>query len=213
MCANYRTPGVDELREQFNLALPGPEFTWTSEVYPGGRAPFFTADGLHPGVFGLIPFFAKEAEVKSMPRRTYNARTETVVSRPSYRQAWKRRQLALVPMSAFYEPNYVSGAPVRWRIERNDGALFTAAAIWDTWGARDQPPLWSFSLLTVNADGNHLMEQFHAPGDEKRSIVIVSPDRRDEWLSTDDAPSFLRSVPEDVFTSAPDPRPSRRAAS
>jgi putative SOS response-associated peptidase YedK len=69
-------------------------------------------------------------------------------------------------MSCFFEPNYESGRPVRWRIARQDGDLFTIAAIWDKSNPRGTTDelLHSFSLLTVNADEHPLIRRFHKPG-------------------------------------------------
>ncbi len=85
-------------------------------------------------------------------------------------------------MDAFYDPNYESGKPVRWRIEQKDKKPFGVAAIYDRWKSPasgndskdDNEPsgriITSFSLLTVNPDNHLIKGQFHPPGDEKRSI-------------------------------------------
>ena len=57
-------------------------------------------------VFGLAPPWVKDL---CFARHTYNARSETVASKPSYRSAWRKGQFCLVPMLAFYEPSYASG--------------------------------------------------------------------------------------------------------
>jgi putative SOS response-associated peptidase YedK len=38
-------------------------------------------------------------------------------------------------------------------------------------------------MLTVNADDHPVMRQFHKPGDEKRTPVIIAPELQDAWLS------------------------------
>jgi hypothetical protein len=43
----------------------------------------------------------------------------------------------------------------------------------------------SFSMLTVNADDHPVMCQFHKPGDEKRTPVIIAPGLHDTWLGSD----------------------------
>jgi len=43
----------------------------------------------------------------------------------------------------------------------------------------------SFSMLTVNAGAHPMMNQFHKPGDEKRTPVILAPNQFDKWLSVD----------------------------
>jgi putative SOS response-associated peptidase YedK len=40
-------------------------------------------------------------------------------------------------------------------------------------------------MLTVNADEHPVMKQFHKPGDEKRTPVIIAPELHDAWLSAD----------------------------
>ena len=39
------------------------------------------------------------------------------------------------------------------------------------------------AMLTVNADDHPLMNRFHAPGDEKRMVVILDPSEYSDWLS------------------------------
>jgi putative SOS response-associated peptidase YedK len=40
----------------------------------------------------------------------------------------------------------------------------------------------SFTMLTINAEGHALMENFHKPTDEKRMVVILPPERYQDWL-------------------------------
>ena len=42
-------------------------------------------------------------------------------------------------------------------------------------------------MLTVNADEHPVMRQFHKPGDEKQTPVIIAPELHDKWLSADPA--------------------------
>jgi len=65
----------------------------------------------------------------------------------------------------------------------------------------------SFSMLTVNADDHPVMKQFHKPGDEKRTPVIIRPDLHDAWLSadTDQAAELMswRHMPKLEASAAP----------
>jgi putative SOS response-associated peptidase YedK len=38
-------------------------------------------------------------------------------------------------------------------------------------------------MLTVKADEHPLMRMFHKPVDEKRMVVILPPERYQDWLS------------------------------
>ena len=130
-----------------------------------------------------------------------------MASKPSYREPWKKRRYALVPMAAFYEPDYETGKALRWKIERHDKRAFTVAAIWDYWKRPTGEGLHSFSMLTINADDHPVMGRFHKPGDEKRSLVIVPPERRDEWLraTPEHANRILLPLPAEEFTAGPAP--------
>ena len=57
--------------------------------------------------FGLVPQWAEDK--KKFGLRTYNARSETVHEKPSYRNAWKGRRFGLVLVNSFYKPNWETG--------------------------------------------------------------------------------------------------------
>ncbi|MFM7631867.1 MAG: hypothetical protein ACKO65_00685, partial [Betaproteobacteria bacterium] len=56
--------------------------------------------------------------------------------------------------------------------------------------------------LTINAADHPLMRNFHRPEDEKRMVVILSPDYFDEWLSAkpEQSARFLMPYPADQLT-------------
>ena len=141
MCSVFSpTQNVEWVHEHFGVSLSGgyPEL-----AYPGYLAPIVVksqesgriACGL--ARFGLVPAWARDATIG---RRTYNARSETVAEKPSYRAAWRRRHFAIALADGFFEPCYESGRAVRWRITRADGAPFGIACIWDRW---TDPAKWS----------------------------------------------------------------------
>ncbi len=210
MCTNYR-PATRELAAQM-FAFPAPAFDYPEEAYPGYVAPAVRRSSLgrhecFAGRFGLIPYWAKDA---TFGRRTYNARSETVASKPAFRDAWQRGRRALVPMTRFYEPDWHSGRAVRWRIERRDESPFAVAAIWDRWTDRASGEIVeSFSLLTIHADGHPVMGRFHRPGDEKRSLVPLDPAQWGTWLDEEPegALRLLLPMSPEQFVAAPDPRP------
>ncbi|WP_424196611.1 SOS response-associated peptidase (plasmid) [Ampullimonas aquatilis] len=207
MCVNFTPIKKERLKAPTGVELDD----YPSEAYPGYQAPMIVLDEsaqtrVELAVFGLIPHWAKD---RSFAKRTYNARSETVAEKPSYRQAWKRRQFCLIPMERFYEPNWTSGKAVRWAIERQDHEPFSVAGIWDRWTDKTSGEVvQSFSMLTINADGHPIMGQFHKPGDEKRSLVIVPPSSRKDWLSAtaDNAFDLMRELPTQEFTSRADPK-------
>ena len=117
-----------------------------------------------------------------MARRTYNARSETVATKPSYRDAWRVGRRCIIPAEAFFEPDWRSGRAVPTRIARSDGQPMGIAGIWTGWRAPDGTIVRSMSMLTVNTDDHALMRNFHRPEDEKRMVVILDEADFDSWL-------------------------------
>lgn len=209
MCTNFTPTKRNQwVKENLGVDLPS---VYPDETYPGYVAPLVVKSRQSERVacglarFGLIPGWAKDDKIS---RHTYNARSETAAEKPSYRTAWRQRQFGLVLVDNFYEPSYESGRAVRWKIELASGDPFGIACLWDRWKDPASGELVvSFSMLTVNADEHPVMCQFHKPGDEKRTPVIVSPHLYDAWLSADtDQATELMSwshMPELVAMAAP----------
>lgn len=121
MCANYQPSSRETLAA---LPLPPPDFAY-GEVYPGSIVPVVTNFAPRewvPACFGLIPAWAKDAKIA---RNTYNSRSETVGEKPSFRNAWKRGQLCIIPAETLFEPCYESGKAVLGR---------SRAKMGDRWG-------------------------------------------------------------------------------
>jgi putative SOS response-associated peptidase YedK len=212
MCSNFQAINPKQaewVHVQFQCELP--ELIWREEVYPAYQTPFIWMDGDEPrcelAQFGLVPFWA--GDKKKFGLRTYNARSETVAEKPSYRNAWKHRHFGLAIMQSFYEPNYVSGKAIRWRIHRADSEPLAVASIWERFVDQATGELFfSFSMLTINANLHPVMQQFHKPDDEKRSIVVLQESDYRNWLQAnqDQAREMLRLAPDDFLKSEPAPR-------
>jgi len=71
---------------------------------------------------------------------------------------------------------------------------------------------FSFSMLTINAEGHELMCQFHKPVDEKRMVVILPPDSYGHWLRTkpEQSMDFMRQYPADRLLAGAEP-PTQRS--
>jgi putative SOS response-associated peptidase YedK len=205
MCVQYlTTANVAWVKSHFDLDLPVSAAHDVFPTYPGaivlkshntGR----TAIGL--ARFGLIPSWAKDEE---FGRKTYNARSETVSKKPSYKAAWSKRHYALTLADRFYEPCYESGKAVRTGIKQANGEPMAIASIWDTWTEPESGELIvSFSMLTIDASDHPVMKRFHKPEDEKRTVVPLRSDLFTEWLNAtpETAQSLLQlhSMPELSF--------------
>ncbi|WP_019139843.1 SOS response-associated peptidase [Noviherbaspirillum massiliense] len=218
MCSNYRPASRKQLEQDFGVAAPDSDYK--AEAYPGYMAPLIRLPRADAGMgdracalgmFGMVPHWA---DLK-LARQTYNARTETIATKPSFRSAYKHGQFCIIPVASFYEPSYETGKAERWEIADAEGSPLGIAGIWER--KQDGPnglPLLSFSMLTVNADGHPLMQRFHKPTDEKRMLVILAPDQYDGWLHcpVEDAPDFFAQYPASRLAAHPAPKPGRSGA-
>ena len=128
--------------------------------------------------WGLIPSWSKDP---SSATKTFNARSETVAIKPSFRAAYKSRRL-LLPFDGFYEwDRSVSPKPQPHYFTRSDGDLLVCAGLWESWSDptdADAPPLQTVTMLTT--DANEEMSRIH-----HRMPVILEQEQFDLWLTAD----------------------------
>jgi putative SOS response-associated peptidase YedK len=210
MCAQYTPARAASIAARFGVVPERDDYV--ALAFPGHVAPILRADPsatLHCNlaVFGLIPHWSKDG---LNFRHCYNARSETVAEKPSFRQAWARRQWCAVPADSFYEPSYESGRAVRWQISAREAPLLMAG-LWDRWRAPDGRSVLSFTLLTRNADEHSLMRRFHRPEDEKRSVILLAPQELQSWFdcSPTEAPGWMRPLQTDWVAAEAAPQPRR----
>ncbi len=206
MCSHYQLI-QDRERHLRAFGVPPPPHPYVEDLWPGSTGVFLrrpreadSGDEAVPaceslaGVFGLLPHWAKD---EKLARHTYNARSETVHEKPSFRDAWKRVQHCIIPADAIFEPDWRSGRAVATRITRTDGEPMGIAGLWSSWRAPSGEQVHSYTMLTINADAHALMRNFHRPGDEKRMVVILAEGSYDDWLqaSAEQARAFLNPYP------------------
>lgn len=208
MCSHYQAlKERAKFEKEFHVKLP--PYQGVYDVWPTYEAPFIrrppeadVGDEAVPerealaGRFGLLPHWAKD---EKFGRHTFNARSETAATLPSFRDAWRKGHRCIIPAEAFFEPDWRSGKAVATRISRADGEPMGIAGLWSWWKAPSGEPVHSFTMLTVNADQHALMRKFHKPGDEKRMVVILPTEEYDDWLTAPPARTseFLRQYPAD----------------
>lgn len=107
---------------------------------------------------------------------TFNARVETVATKPMFRDAFKRRR-CLIPASGYYEwlPTPTGKQPYYYT--SRDGSPLTIAGLWDEWkDTETRAPLPSCTLIVT--DANALAAKVH-----DRMPVLLQPQDFDGWLS------------------------------
>lgn len=208
MCSHY-DPQTDPARLRTYFGVDDPPLGLKPSLWPGYHGPFVrkheyadVGDDAVPfrelmvGSFGLIPHWSKDATIA---RRTYNARSETVHEKPSFRDAWKLARHCIIPAEAIFEPDWRSGKAVATRITRADGKPMGIAGLWSAWRSPNGELIHSYTMLTINADDHPFMRQYHKPEDEKRMVSILDESDYDAWLQAPatESRSFLRQFPAD----------------
>lgn len=211
MCSNFEPIKLDRakwVQDQLKCSLPNER--WDEHVFKYYKSPFVYVDNgitkCELGHFGLLPPWVKREERKKYAQNTYNARTETVEIRDSYKTPWRKRNFGLVLADRFYEPLYDQSGKLSkpTAIYRSDGEPTAIAAIWESFIDEDTGELIrSFSMLTVNATLHPLMSKFHRPNDEKRSVVVIDNRDINSWLhATHEQANKLIKLSPDGFLNA-----------
>ena len=130
-----------------------------------------TLERLH---WGLVPFWTKDVSIGS---RMINARVETVASKPSFRNAFKKRR-CLIPAGGFYEWKGEKGQKQPYYITIPSGEPFAFAGLWESWTDKegdDDSVYKSCTIITTSASES--IVELH-----NRMPVILDPDVYEQWL-------------------------------
>lgn len=176
-----------ELRESWNVA-PTTDVPIVLERTEGDQP----VREIHVARWGLVPPWAKDVSVGS---RTFNARSETVTEKPTFRAAVKARRCA-VPVDGYYEwlkpgPGAPKSAKKRpFYIRPQDGRPIYFAGLYEWWKdgslTEDDPGRWllSCTILTgpsPEADsGDDTLDQLHGLHD--RLPLPMDRETMDSWL-------------------------------
>jgi putative SOS response-associated peptidase YedK len=181
MCHRFQAKlRMKDLVEEFSLppqtSLPFPE----TDRYPGSDVASILLDPdgereLALLNWGLLPRWwkpsAKYHSPQAFQRITFNARSETIHEKPSFRDAFQRRR-ALIPVTSFYEGGHFFGLA--------DQDVFALAGLWESWKLGDQV-LRTCTVVTTAA--NPLVAKYHP---RKRMPVILDNEEAYAcWLDSD----------------------------
>ena len=118
-------------------------------------------------LWGLIPGWLKDP---SQGPRPFNARSETVADKPSFRGSWRHRR-CLIPASCFFE----KGRAIR-RIDRQ---AFWLAGLWERWLGSDGSEVDTCTVLTTSP--NQLVKPLH-----HRMPVLIPHGLEEAWMAAMD---------------------------
>src|SRR5690348_5956118 len=95
--------------------------------------------------WGLIPHWARDF---SAGQSTFNARAESVLDKPSFSEAFRKRR-CLVPADGFYEWQRTGKSKQPFHFGMSDDSIFAFAGLWDEWTDSAGQAIESCSILTV----------------------------------------------------------------
>jgi putative SOS response-associated peptidase YedK len=152
-----------------------------------------TADKrLVPMRWGLIPRWWSKT-IKEAKIATFNARAETIETKPFFRDAFKRSR-CLIPMSGYYEWQNTPSGKQPWYFTAADGSpILTAAGLWDEWKNRETGERLK-SCTMIIAEPNDMAAQIH-----DRMPVFLTETQFTPWLSGEAGAGLLRPVPNDYL--------------
>jgi putative SOS response-associated peptidase YedK len=120
--------------------------------------------------WGFLPAWVKEPKTFSL---LVNARGESVLNKPAFRNAMRRRR-CLIPADGFYE--WQDGTPRRPHFVRpKSGGQIAFAGLWETWTGPNGEEVDTTAIVTTRA--NRTLAAIH-----DRMPVIVAPDAFNLWL-------------------------------
>lgn len=169
---------------------------------------------VHVARWGLVPLWAKDLSVGV---RAFNARSETVTEKPTFRAAVKARRCA-VPADGYYEwlkpaPGAPKGARKRpFYIRPADGSLIFFAGLYEWWkdpaAAEDDPEKWLLSCTILTGPspeagtGDDTLDQL--AGLHDRLPLPMNAETMDAWLDPQklDTPDAAAALVDQVRAQA-----------
>ncbi len=151
--------------------------------------------------WGLVPSWADDPSIGS---RLFNARAETVATKPSFRSAFRSRRAAVVA-DGFMEWQAGPGGRQPYFFRRADGAPLAFAGLWERWpGPGGDPGVTAMVTCTViTTDAGPDVAAVH-----DRMPVVLEREDLDRWLrpeggQPDVARAILRPAARGVLVGYP----------
>lgn len=183
MCHHYkgsRNPPphlADEFSIRSNLhqlLLPDAGF------YPLSQVPMVRLDAqgereLVAAQWGFLPAWWKPSDKTpkrtTFQRKSFNARSEEVDGKPTYRDAFKRRR-CLLPAGEFFEKDHY--------FHLSDHQDFAFAGLWERWRGGDGEVVESCTLLTTEAN-----DLVRSVGHPRMPVLLTCEEEYARWLNPD----------------------------
>lgn len=195
MCGRYviKTP-PDLMRATFGYAEQ-PNFPPRYNIAPTQPIPAVRIDNGQRSFtllrWGFIPSWVKDPRGLSL---LINARAESVLDKPAYRNAMRRRR-CLIPADGFYE--WKQDGARRRPFFAAASRLIAFAGLWEVWMGPNGEEMETACIITTTA--NRTLRPLH-----DRMPAVIAPEAFDLWLDcahvdAETAAALLVPAPEGTF--------------
>jgi putative SOS response-associated peptidase YedK len=197
MCGRYIFTSSPEAMRQLFRYLEQPNFPPRFNVAPTQPIAIVRlVEGQRHFVlvrWGFLPSWVKDPKTFAL---VINARGESVIDKPAFRAAMKRRR-CLIPADGFYEWQKAGDRKRPFFIHAKSGAPLAFAGLWETWTGPNGEELETAAIITTRA--NRTLDAIH-----ERMPVIVPPEAFDLWLDCTNvdattATALIRPAPDDLL--------------
>ena len=204
MCSRYDLTTPPEAVRAFFGYLDKPNFPPRDNIRPTEPIPVVLLDAEEQRRFrlmrwGLLPHFVKDP--KEFPT-LFNARSEELLKKPSFRSAARRRR-CLLPADGFYEWTGPKGARRPYYLRPRPPHLFAFAGLYESWSEPEGGVIDTATMLTCAP--NATVAPLH-----NRMPVILAPECYNAWLDTknvsaEEALAMTGPAPDDLLEAIPVP--------
>jgi putative SOS response-associated peptidase YedK len=196
----------EELESRYGISFPDKYRYEPSYYYHAFGLPELAAicsdnpDQIRSLRWGLIPSWIKsEQEAEEIRLKTFNARSESIASKPSFSSSFKSKR-CIIPVSGFFEWQHIGNKKLPWYINMTNAEIFSLAGLYSEWVSSSTGEVIStFTIITT--DANDLMAKIH--NSKKRMPVILERSNEKNWIdlsiSPSDALDMLKPCPSEIL--------------
>ncbi|MFD5829434.1 SOS response-associated peptidase [Lentzea sp. NPDC060358] len=145
--------------------------------------------------WGLVPHWAKDL---SGAAKMINARAESVLTKPAYKQSVTKRR-CIIPAAGWYEWQPAEGRKQPYFMTLGDDTSIAMAGIWSVWW-KDDVATVTCAVLTTESTG--ALTEIH-----NRMPLLLPPDRWAAWLDPDSLDPSALLTPDLSIVEALELRP------
>ncbi len=174
-------PKDPEYRPDYNIA-PGRELISLIANPKSGR--------IRAGLMNwtYVPF-ARKTKEGDRPFTLINARAETLDSKPSFADSFRKRP-CLVPVEGFFEWQKKDGDKLPYHFRpTDDGLLYLAGLYTKMPDSLLTPEMNPFGFLIITTEANELMRPIH-----DRMPVLLTPEQANTWLDITRSPEERKAL-------------------